>query len=247
MRVKNTITNEEKDLLDEEAKQWVGSCTPWYSDGRSLQVFSSGTITRTPINGRYDLEKINPESVNQFWNYCLTCVRSVQCARKLSELINKRETPNNVWMQMKNNAYSVAVMEWCKGFGPDNEEFHWKKVFGKDSGFIKDLQTELKLSQEDYDSYWNTMRDARIARIAHTIPNYGQDVKLPDFDLAIALIRATHKILFQIAGELQKVKKSEVFLINPLDFDIWKSNLQEEIDATIKPALEATQAVGATN
>ncbi|MDO6444142.1 hypothetical protein [Marinobacter sp. 2_MG-2023] len=240
MQVINIHTGETKDLPDDIGKMWVRSCTPWYSNDWSpqddLPPSAAGKTTRT----RYDLNNMDPESIHQFWNCCLSCSRSVIFAREIGEILQNKEAPNSIWMQAKFNAYAIAVMEWSKGFGANSEEYHWKRVFGENSGFIQELWEATGIREETYFAYWRDMQHIRISRIAHSgLPN-NPAPQLPDFNLAIKLFAATHPILVRILKELTNLRFPNIYVLEPMSFDDWLDSLRTDFRNEIEPAIVAS-------
>lgn len=240
MRVKNIITNEEKDLPNNEAKRWVESCTPWYSEKWHPKAAALEKDKQNTITTNYDLPNIDPESIHQFWNYCLSCTRSVLCARTIKGLLERYNTVTPSLSLVINNSYAVAVLEWSKGFGSNSEEYHWKKVFGEGSGFIQEIWQKVGISEGDYLKYWAQMSDARVSAVAHSGLPKNPDPILPDFNLAIDIFTATHEILIQVLNDLSKLRKPEIFLLEPMGFDVWMNNLQESFESTFAPAVQAS-------
>ena len=240
MQVINIHTGETKDLPDDIGKMWVRSCTPWYSHDWSPQDDVSRSAARKTTHTRYELNNMDPESIHQFWNYCLSCTRSVIFAREIGEILQNKEASNSLWMQAKYNAYAVAVMEWSKGFGANSEEYHWKKVFGENSGFIQELREATGISEEAYFEYWRDMQYIRISRIAHGGLPDNPAPKLPDFDLAIKLFAATHPILVRILMELTKLRLPNIYVLEPMSFEVWMANLKADFKSEIEPAIVAS-------
>lgn len=240
MQVINIHTGEKKELPDDTAKMWVRSCTPWYSDEWSPQEEKPHAYQDKAAHTRYDLKNMDSESIGQFWNYCLSCTRSVLFARKIGEILQKEKALSNIWSQAKYNAYAVAVMEWSKGFGANSEEYHWKKVFGETSGFVQELRETADISEEAYLEYWRDMQDIRTSKIAHSGLPDNPAPKLPDFDLAIKLFAATHRILVRILKELTELHLPTIYVLEPMDFEVWMDNLEADLKNEVEPAIVAS-------
>ncbi|SFR57414.1 hypothetical protein SAMN05216203_1494 [Marinobacter daqiaonensis] len=229
MIVWNHLTNRSCDLTDDEALQWDLSCTAW--------TIVKPSISRSTINpSDYKLENVVPESLNLFWNNNLAFTRSVMIARALASSLHQFEISNIIWTQSVNNSYMMAVIEWCKAFGSNNEEVHWKRVFGENSPYMSDLLSELDLSHDEYEQYWKKMTDARSKRIAHSNLDGEKVIELPELDTAIFMARSTHRILNLLLPHLSKVK-GELFTLNPICFDVWKDNFENSLGETISPAI----------
>src|SRR5580700_12207216 len=78
-------------------------------------------------------------------------VRTVHLRRTLSFV---RVDPHlNFWRVIYGNLTDMAVLEWCKLFGSDDEKsqpVHWKNVAPDPDQFRKDMFSSLKI----YESKW---------------------------------------------------------------------------------------------
>lgn len=95
----------------------------------------------------------------------------------------------NFWRVMYGNLLDMAVIEWCKLFGSDNEDHqqvHWKNVFQDAKGFRNGLYRNLGIDRKTFLAYWKEMKAYRDTHAAHLdfdkprIPHY------PTLDYAIA-------------------------------------------------------------
>ncbi|ADP98875.1 hypothetical protein HP15_3111 [Marinobacter adhaerens HP15] len=231
MLVRNTRTGEQLDLEGSVAERWHHSCSPW-TYGWKSKINPTG----------YNFSEIEPESMHQFWNNNMAFVRSALIARQLSASIKELGVTNIIWTQLINSSYTTAVIEWCKAYGTNNEEFHWKKVFGENSSFITDLSWELNLTKDDLERYRVAMTEARSKRIAHSNMDGEAEIKLPQFDTAINMARATHALVIELIPRIP-TEPNEIYRLNPPNFESWITHLQDSISSTIPDALAATKNV----
>lgn len=76
----------------------------------------------------------------------------------------------NFWRMLHGNLLDVAVLEWCKLFGSDDEEHqqvHWKNVFADEAEFRTSLFAHAGLDQEAWLAYWQHMKAYRDQHVAH--------------------------------------------------------------------------------
>lgn len=71
------------------------------------------------------------------------------------------------WRLVSGNALDMAVLEWCKVFGTDAEPSHWKAVVGDHGSFRTGLLSSLNVSEEQWNSFWKSVRDYRNELLAH--------------------------------------------------------------------------------
>ncbi len=92
----------------------------------------------------------------------------------------------NFWRLIHGNQIDIAVLEWCKIFGSDGEETHWKNIVPatEHDQFRQNLLATLKITADQWTSYWQEMKKYRDNLVAHHIeasrvPSY------PSLDIAL--------------------------------------------------------------
>ena len=85
----------------------------------------------------------------------------------------------NFWRLIHGNQIDIAVLEWCKTFGSDGEETHWKKIVPvrEHDQFRQAMLVTIGISAEQWAVYWQEMKGYRDNLVAHHIeanrvPNY---------------------------------------------------------------------------
>ncbi len=120
-------------------------------------------------------------------------VRNVAHYRSLLAMQN--DFHQNYWILVSNNLFDIAILEWTKVFGTDENETHWKHYVSDHAGFRTGLMERLSVSSEDWAAYWKTMTGYRNDFIAHRV----KDSKVqnhPKFDLALEACFYYYKILY---------------------------------------------------
>lgn len=95
----------------------------------------------------------------------------------------------NFWRVMHGNLLDVAVLEWCKLFGSDDEEHqqvHWKNVFADQAIFRTGLFAHIGVDQQIWRAYWEQMKNYRDQHVAHLDFNHRDVSHYPDLGLAIS-------------------------------------------------------------
>jgi hypothetical protein len=87
--------------------------------------------------------------------------RSVMIMRALTAV-----DPNphlNFWRLIQGNQLDIAVLEWCKVFGSDNEATHWKKIVpsADHNQFRNDLLVSAGIAAGEWTNYWKVMKRYR--------------------------------------------------------------------------------------
>lgn len=90
-----------------------------------------------------------------------------------------------------------AAINWCKVFGSNAEETHWKNIVDDHQAFRKILFSEMNTTSAEFHSYWNDMTIFRSNVIAHfNFENFSQG-SVPEFDTAIKSASIAHKYLME--------------------------------------------------
>jgi hypothetical protein len=71
------------------------------------------------------------------------------------------------WIIISNNFYDMAILEWCKIFGTDNEPTHWKTLVNDHNSFRNGLLKHIGLDVLGWQSYWEQIRDYRNNALTH--------------------------------------------------------------------------------
>jgi hypothetical protein len=83
--------------------------------------------------------------------------------------LDRHEFNQSYWIIIFNNFYDMAILEWCKIFGTDNEPTHWKALVSDSdcSSFRNGLLKRIGLDESGWQSYWKEIRDYRNNALAH--------------------------------------------------------------------------------
>lgn len=78
----------------------------------------------------------------------------------------------NFWRVIYGNLLDMAVLEWCKLFGSDDEErqpVHWKNIIRESDHdvFRAGLYSQLNMNEEEWLEYWSTIKTYRDKAVAH--------------------------------------------------------------------------------
>lgn len=120
-------------------------------------------------------------------NVIVNMTRCIASKRAMSAIDGDPEL--NFWRIQYGNSLDMAVIEWCKLFGSDdevNQQIHWKNMFSDGDGFREGLFSNLELNQEVWNSYWKSMKGYRDQHVAHLDFKRRDVSNYPDLDLAVA-------------------------------------------------------------
>lgn len=86
-----------------------------------------------------------------------------------------------------------AAISWCKVFGANAENTHWKTVIKDHDEFRRKLFSELKIEDYEFTNYWREMTKFRGNVIAHFNFAHFEVGETPSFDLALKSAAIAHK------------------------------------------------------
>ena len=93
-----------------------------------------------------------------------------------------------MWRVIYGNLTDMAVLEWCKLFGSDDEQnqpVHWKNIASDPEQFRKELFSELGIYESKWRSSWTEMKRYRDQVVAHHDQRRVGIKNYPTFDLAL--------------------------------------------------------------
>ena len=115
----------------------------------------------------------------------------------------------NFWIYVSNNFLDMAVLEWCKVFGSRAEETHWSNIVEEHDAFRDNMLVELSLTREQWDSYWEEMKDYRARGVAHaSLTN--PPTRYPHLDNALHSSAFYYRYLVE---ELRKAEENPLYLL----------------------------------
>ena len=123
--------------------------------------------------------------INNHQAILVQIIRSIQLKKVLSDI--DPEPDLNFWRLIHGGFLDLSVIEWCKIFGENSENTHWKVLVDSDEGksnFRDNLFSHLSISSAQWDENWNHLKDYRNDHVAHH--NRDSSVaKYPDLDIAL--------------------------------------------------------------
>jgi hypothetical protein len=113
----------------------------------------------------------------------LVClVRNATLRRVLHNIDPEPEL--NFWRISYGNLTDVVVIEWCKTFGANNEDGHWKNVVADRSSFRSEMLEQLRMERSEWDTYWQKMKRYRDKVAVHS-SHSAEITDYPTFDVAL--------------------------------------------------------------
>jgi hypothetical protein len=114
-------------------------------------------------------------------------VRSIHLKRALVAV--DPEPKLNFWRLIHASLLDVAVLDWCKLFGSDDEQrqpVHWKNMIADKQKFKDSMFSTLNIDETAWKSYWNEMKRYRDTHVAHLDFNRRAEVThYPTLQLAV--------------------------------------------------------------
>lgn len=144
------------------------------------------------------MEKL--KNINGRYKELYSFFRSKACHDALTLHLSKLdESETHAYTHISNLLIENAFLSWCKVFGTNAEDCHWKKILNDHEEFKNLLFDELGISEDEFSEYWKSVIDFRNKWVVHYEPAY-QQKKVPLFDIAFA----SSTILFKYLTESNK-------------------------------------------
>ncbi|MCE5343059.1 MAG: hypothetical protein LLF96_05635 [Eubacteriales bacterium] len=71
------------------------------------------------------------------------------------------------WVYTTDAHFQMAIIRWCMIFGSDSNDTHWENLQLDKDKFKKRLLLELQITPEEWQRYWESMKDFRDKFVAH--------------------------------------------------------------------------------
>lgn len=171
-------------------------------------------------------------------NIIANVVRSVHLKRALSEI--DPEPRLNFWRGIYGNLLDIAVIDWCKLFGSDDEEHqktHWKNVIAgpEHASFRQELYHALATDKDGCAAYWKEMKDYRDRHAVHRDFKKNDITHYPVLDGALASCRVYYRHV------IVKLRANGVNRY-PEDLDAYGEAFADQAREIARAALAATNA-----
>lgn len=168
-------------------------------------------------------------------NVLVNMTRCIALKRAMSAVDDDPDL--NFWRIQQGNTLDVAVLEWCKLFGSDdevNQQIHWKNIFSDTDGFREGLFSHLGFNQKAWNSYWKSMKGYRDQHVAH-LDFKRRDIKnYPNLEYAEA--SATY-YYSRLIHELRQMGECRF----PEDLSVYYKNFLEQAKVIGQIAIQSTR------
>ncbi|MGF1888095.1 hypothetical protein L4D13_18375 [Photobacterium profundum] len=117
----------------------------------------------------------------------------------LCESYDSSQRELSTFTHIHNVLLSDVVISWCKLFGMNSEDCHWKNLVENHDDFRNCLSEQLGLSVKEFREYQLKVLDFRNKWVVHYEPSYDHDI-IPYFEHMYASALALHNYLREQAG-----------------------------------------------
>lgn len=162
-------------------------------------------------------------------------VRNIAYYRSLAVYCDSLD--QNFWIFAFNNFFDMSVLEWCKVFGSRGESTHWAGVVRDEEAFRSDMLMELKLTHNEWVSYWKEMKHYRDFSVAHHTKD-PRFTKYPRLDTAL---RSTFFLYGHLVNQLKDAPEPVYFL--PKDLSRYYERLLSHAGQVSAAAYEASRGI----
>jgi hypothetical protein len=156
----------------------------------------------------------------------VSLVRTIQVRRTLH--VVWADPPLNFWRVIYGNLTDMAVLEWCKLFGSDddqNQPIHWKNVALDPDAFKRAMLANLVIYDSKWRSYWTEMKTYRDQVVAHHDERRRDIKRFPTFDLALESSYFYYKHILSELGKLGENRQPKDLLNYGKDFSAQCRNI----------------------
>ena len=171
-------------------------------------------------------------------------VRNRELGRALLNAQGRNEK-QNFWRVLQGSAFDIAVIEWCKLFGSDDEDHqpvHWKNIVPKDAHdcFRSDLHSTTVGSKEKWESYWADVKAYRDRHAAHFDDEYlrrENDPRYPDLSTAF------DAAVFYYNWIIKRMNDADTYPQFPPDLRRYSDEFLQQSEAMAEAAFKATASM----
>ena len=110
------------------------------------------------------------------------------------EMIDQSYMGFHPYTHITNTLLCDATIQWCKLFGTNSENSHWKKLVKDQNEFRTYLLESIQLEQVDFTSYHTSMLTFRDKWVAHYESSFPHGI-VPEFDIALRSSMALQEYL----------------------------------------------------
>jgi len=139
------------------------------------------------------------------------------------------------WRFIYGGMLDIAVIEWCKVFGTDDQPTHWKNYVTDQNAFRKELLSFLAITQDQWSQYWQHMIDYRNSHAAHHLG-------LKEGDTYPALDLALKSCFYYYSKLIEEVKALGINNL-PESLEVYSENFYKQALEIAKAALASTNAI----
>lgn len=137
--------------------------------------------------------------------FCLVNLESFSRSYHMSRLLrdiyptlDKCAPEYGTFQHLHNTLLCDSSVSWCRTFGSDKEELHWKKISPNESRFREDLLNEAGLTLEEFATYRQSLITFRNKVASHFDPQYFTEGSTPHFELANKLANKAYSLFCEM-------------------------------------------------
>lgn len=179
---------------------------------------------------KHEVFEVQYSLVDQF-------VRNAIYYKELHRAYSATQVSSVFWKHTIDAHILQAVINWCMVFGAHGcNDTHWKKLSDKaaeflQSSFREHLFKQTKLSEKDWNTYWQSMTTFRNEYAAHR----ELEIKCKVPKLATAL-----RVAYSYDGWVRDIIKPDFLDFAPLSE--FATNISKEVSPLIEKPLQVTKA-----
>lgn len=116
------------------------------------------------------------------YNILYSFFRSKACYEVLKDYLDLLDSNvTHPFTHIQNLLIQDVFLSWCKVFGTNMEECHWKCLINDHEDFKKELYFEI--TEKEFSDYWSSVIEFRNKWVVHSDPKHKQN-PVPYLDIA---------------------------------------------------------------
>lgn len=145
----------------------------------------------------------NPKELQGRFVWLNAFFRSYYSFKELAAICDRLDQPHGdlrPFTHLHNVLLYDTVISWCKIFGSNSEDCHWKHVVRDHDQFRKYLFDHLGIRKEEFSNYHASVIEFRNKWVVHYDPKYTHNV-VPELEIAHESSKTLHSYLREFSHE----------------------------------------------
>ena len=95
---------------------------------------------------------------------------------------------------ISNSCFNIALTEWCKLFGSERDQSHWKNCNERGFSHINDVLQKVNIPESEFESLKNDIKNFRDKYVSHADINEIEKLKVPYLSEGFEMVFISYEI-----------------------------------------------------